>query len=65
LFVEITSIKVPKTLATILGRIDRMHFEGIEQSNTETLRLILERKQNRAVTYDEALDIGDSLLDAC
>jgi hypothetical protein len=34
----------------------------LENDRIELLRRILERKQNRAVTYDEALEIGESLL---
>ena len=43
-----------------------MSQEGIKQiDNSETieaLRLILECQQNRPVTYQEALDVGDSLI---
>lgn len=33
------------------------------QDNVELLREILTREQHREVTYDEAIDIGESLLD--
>lgn len=43
-----------------------MSYEGnsqsVEKDNVETLRLILEHEQERQVTYEEALEIGDSLI---
>ena len=42
-----------------------MQLEGIRQSGAdeiEKLRLILERSQKRPVAYDEALEVGESLL---
>lgn len=42
-----------------------MTTEGNNQQkydSIEALRLILERKQNREVAYEEALDIGESLV---
>lgn len=33
-----------------------------EDDRIESLRLILERQQSRAVTHSEALDIGESLI---
>lgn len=33
-----------------------------EDNQIESLRLILEREQCRAVTYEEAQEVGDSLI---
>lgn len=41
-----------------------MYIEGTEQQydEVEALRLILENEQKRVITYDEALEIGESLV---
>lgn len=41
-----------------------MYIEGRKQQHdeVEALRLILENEQKRAITYDEALEIGESLI---
>lgn len=41
-----------------------MYIEGTKQQHdeVETLRLILENEQKRNITYDEALEIGESLV---
>jgi hypothetical protein len=40
--------------------------EGINQPNEtdriESLRLILEQEQRRSVSYEEALDVGETLI---
>lgn len=40
-----------------------MYIEGTKQHDeVEALRLILENEQKRVITYDEALEIGESLV---
>lgn len=43
-----------------------MFLEGTKQASEadriESLRLILEREQHRPVTYGEALEVGESLI---
>jgi hypothetical protein len=34
----------------------------LENDRIESLRLILEREQKRTISYDEALEIGESLI---
>ncbi len=41
-----------------------MQIEGIQQNadEIEALRLIIENEQKRQVSYDEALEVGESLI---
>ena len=43
-----------------------MHLEGSKQfshnDRTERLRLILEHEQGRPISYDEAQELGESLI---
>ena len=36
--------------------------QTLDASGIESLRLILERQQRRPVTYEEALEVGESLI---
>lgn len=36
--------------------------QHVEQDRVESLQLILEREQNRAVSYGEAKEIGEDLI---
>lgn len=36
--------------------------EALEQDRIESLRVILEREQGRPIAYDEAREIGESLV---
>ena len=44
-----------------------MSYEGnsqlVKDDRIESLRIILEREQHRSVTYSEAAEIGESLID--
>ncbi len=36
--------------------------QAVEKNRVETLRLILEHEQQRKVTYNEALEVAESLI---
>lgn len=36
--------------------------QALEDDRVESLRLLLERQQQRAISYEEALDVGETLV---